>query len=43
MKIIAVDDEQVSLGLLCAEIRKLVPQEALEYAKSNSFDVAFLI
>ena len=52
MKIIAVDDEQVSLGLLCAdEIRKVVPQdelvtfrlpqEALEYAKSNSFDVAF--
>lgn len=51
MKIIAVDDEQVSLGLLCAEIRKVVPydelvtfslpQEALEYAKSSAFDVAF--
>lgn len=51
MKIIAVDDEQVSLGLLCAEIRKVVPydeivtfslpQDALEYARSNTFDVAF--
>lgn len=51
MRMIAVDDEQVSLGLLCAEIRKVVPndelvtfslpQEALEYAKSNAFDVAF--
>lgn len=51
MRMIAVDDEQVSLGLLCAEIRKVVPQdelvtfslpqEALEYAEKNSFDVAF--
>lgn len=51
MKIIAVDDEQPALNVLCRAIREAVtevpecfrnPMKALDFAKENQVDVAFL-
>ena len=52
MRIIAVDDEKISLESLVSSIRAIVaedevvsfryPEDALEYVKENSCDIAFL-
>ena len=52
MKIIAVDDEKIALELLSSAIKAIVtedevesfryPEDALEYVKENSCDIAFL-
>ena len=52
MRIIAVDDEKIALDALSGAIRAIVteddvvsfryPEDALEYAKDNSCDIAFL-